>query len=58
MDMQRMTQRQQAFRTDFRARIARAYLGWVHVALIAAIGWPRSGCAPGRSPIRPGTSGW
>jgi len=30
--------RQEAFRADFRARIARAYSGWVHVALIFAIG--------------------
>jgi hypothetical protein len=34
----RMTARQQAFRADFRAKIARAYHGWVHVALIYAIG--------------------
>ncbi len=30
----RMTARQQAFRADFRARIASAYHGWVLVALI------------------------
>jgi hypothetical protein len=33
-----MTRRQQAFRADFRTRIARYYSGWLHVALIAAIG--------------------
>jgi hypothetical protein len=38
MDIPRMTQRQQAFRADFRNRIARAYSGWAHVTLIAAIG--------------------
>ncbi len=38
MDGKRMTQRQQAFRADFRARIAKAYSGWGHVALIFAIG--------------------
>jgi hypothetical protein len=30
--------RQLAFREEFRARIGRAYAGWAHVALIAAIG--------------------
>ncbi len=34
----RMTQRQQLFRTDFRAKVAKAYNGWLHVTLIAAIG--------------------
>jgi hypothetical protein len=34
----RISRRQQAFRADFRARIARAYSGWAHVALIFAIG--------------------
>jgi hypothetical protein len=38
MTTDRMTRRQQAFRADFRARIASAYSGPVHVALIAAIG--------------------
>ncbi len=38
MDAQRMSRRQQAFRTDFRTRIAAAYHGWAHVALIFAIG--------------------
>jgi hypothetical protein len=34
----RLSARQQAFRANFRAQIARAYDGWLHVALIAAIG--------------------
>jgi hypothetical protein len=38
MNATRMTRRQEAFRADFRARIARAYVGWVHVALIFAMG--------------------
>lgn len=38
MSGERMTLRQQAFRTDFRSKIAPAYLGWAHVALIAAFG--------------------
>ena len=38
MDAARMSRRQQAFRADFRARIARAYSGWVHVALIFGLG--------------------
>ncbi|MBW4091263.1 MAG: fatty acid hydroxylase family protein [Proteobacteria bacterium] len=33
-----ISRRQAAFRADFRARIARAYSGWAHVALIFAIG--------------------
>jgi hypothetical protein len=33
-----MSRRQAAFRDDFRARIAPAYAGWVHVALIYALG--------------------
>ncbi len=33
-----MSRRQAAFREDFRARIAPAYAGWVHVALIYALG--------------------
>ncbi len=33
-----MTLRQQAFRADFRDKIARAYSGWAHVAMIFAIG--------------------
>ncbi len=32
------SRRQAAFRADFRARIARAYCGWLHVALIGTIG--------------------
>jgi hypothetical protein len=38
MDTQRMSQRQAAFRADFRTRIAPAYYGWAHVALIYALG--------------------
>jgi len=38
MDSTRMSQRQAAFRADFRARIAPAYAGWAHVALIYALG--------------------
>lgn len=38
MTTARISQRQIAFRTDFRARIADAYSGWGHVSLIAAIG--------------------
>jgi hypothetical protein len=38
MSAERLTLRQQAFRADFRARIARAYSGPAHVALIAVIG--------------------
>ena len=38
MDQARMSQRQKAFRADFRARIAPAYYGWAHVALIYALG--------------------
>jgi hypothetical protein len=38
MDATSMTRRQQAFRADFRERIASAYSGWTHVALISAIG--------------------
>ena len=33
-----MSRRQAAFREDFRARIAPAYAGWAHVALIYALG--------------------
>ena len=33
-----VSQRQLAFRADFRGKIAAAYSGWVHVALIYAIG--------------------
>jgi hypothetical protein len=39
MDPLRMSQRQAAFRADFRTRIARAYSGWAHVALIYALGF-------------------
>jgi len=39
MDTERMSQRQAAFRADFRTRIAPAYAGWVHVALIYALGF-------------------
>jgi hypothetical protein len=38
MSQTRLSQRQAAFRADFRARIAAAYVGWVHVALIFALG--------------------
>lgn len=38
MDQSKMSQRQTAFRADFRARIAPAYYGWAHVALIYALG--------------------
>ncbi len=38
MSQSRVSQRQAAFRADFRARIAPAYFGWAHVALIAALG--------------------
>ncbi len=33
-----MSRRQAAFRADFRNRIAPAYVGWVHVAMIYALG--------------------
>lgn len=39
MDAQKMSQRQAAFRADFRTRIAPLYVGWVHVALIYALGF-------------------
>jgi len=39
MDTARLSQRQAAFRADFRARIAPAYRGWAHVALIYALGF-------------------
>lgn len=35
---ERMTRRQQAFRADFRSKIAAAYNGWFHVVMIYAIG--------------------
>ena len=35
----RMSQRQADFRADFRTRIAPAYSGWAHVALIYALGF-------------------
>ncbi len=38
MDSARTSLRQQAFRSEFRERIAPAYRGWMHVALIALIG--------------------
>jgi len=38
MDAARMSRRQEAFRADFRTRIAPAYSGLAHVALITAIG--------------------
>jgi len=38
MATERMSQRQAAFRADFRTRIAPAYYGWAHVALIYALG--------------------
>ena len=39
MDTQKMSRRQAAFRADFRTRIAPAYIGWAHVALIYALGF-------------------
>ena len=36
--LKRLSQRQAAFRADFRTRIAPAYFGWAHVALIYALG--------------------
>lgn len=39
MGMVKMSQRQMAFRSDFRRRIAPAYSGWAHVALIYALGF-------------------
>jgi len=38
MDHPIMSRRQAAFRADFRSRIAPAYRGWLHVALIYALG--------------------
>ena len=38
MKRDRLSRRQQAFRADFRGKIGRLYHGWVHVALIYAIG--------------------
>jgi len=38
MDASPIPRRQQAFRADFRARIAPLYFGWAHVALIYALG--------------------
>jgi hypothetical protein len=38
MDNSTMSRRQAAFRTEFRTRIAPAYAGWVHVAIIYALG--------------------
>jgi hypothetical protein len=38
MNTARMSQRQADFRADFRMRIAPAYSGWMHVALIYALG--------------------
>ena len=38
MSQMTMSRRQAAFRADFRARIAPAYVGWVHVALIFVLG--------------------
>ena len=38
MSQTRLSHRQAAFRADFRTRIAPAYFGWAHVALIAALG--------------------
>ena len=57
--MRQMPSRQAAFRIDYRTRISPAYLGWVHVALIYALGgaaiWVlRAADYAGR----PGTSGW
>src|SRR5580698_3045273 len=39
MDHVKMSQRQAAFRADFRTRIAPAYFGWAHVVLIYALGF-------------------
>jgi hypothetical protein len=39
MDSRQVSQRQLAFRADFRGKIAAAYSGWAHVALIYAIGF-------------------
>jgi len=33
-----MSRRQAAFRDDFRGLIAPAYVGWMHVAVIAVLG--------------------
>jgi hypothetical protein len=38
MSQNMMSRRQAAFRDDFRARIAPAYFGWAHVALIFVLG--------------------
>lgn len=38
MNETKLSRRQAAFRADFRTRIAPAYHGWAHVALIAALG--------------------
>ena len=38
MDQARMSQRQMAFRADFRTRITPAYYGWAHVVLVYALG--------------------
>jgi hypothetical protein len=38
MDKPTLSPRQAAFRADFRTRIAPAYSGWAHVALIFALG--------------------
>ena len=38
MSQSRLSQRQAAFRADFRTRIAPAYSGWAHVALIFILG--------------------
>jgi Fatty acid hydroxylase superfamily len=35
---ERLSRRQQAFRAEFRGKISKLYSGWVHVALIYAIG--------------------
>ena len=54
-----MSQRQAAFRADFRTRIAPAYFGWAHVALIYALGLAGDlVSARGRSRSPPGTSSW
>jgi len=36
--MPQMSPRQAAFRLDYRTRIAPAYAGWLHVALIFGLG--------------------
>ena len=58
MDTQRMSQRQAAFRADFRTRIAPAYFGWAHVALIYALGLAAIWYCARQIVRRRGTSSW